>query len=872
MKPRFNAADHPARRMLLLLLRLLFVAAGLLLADGRGSAQGTAFTYQGTLADGAAPANGTYDLRLTVFDALTAGNPVGAVTELNAQTVADGLFTVAVDPGTGVFTGPARWLEIQVRPTGSPAFTTIAPRQPLTATPYALHAGTAATAAVATTANSVPATGITGTLPLAQLPASVVVNGTSGLTLTKVPELVGQSSLAGGALSVLAGDHYAGIAAGTAGLLILDVADPAAPALVAQMNDGIDTRGFTIDKDHAYLASGANGLRTFSLTDIADPVYLTQSVDNALTEQVVIAGDYAYVGGAPATLVYSLADRSNPALVATLANPAGSSSRVAVAGTTLYVAGGNALRTLSLAAPAAPVAVASVAVAGAKSVAVSGGHAYVACGGGGVKVFTVTGSPPAEVATVPVAGGQAVDAFVVGTRLYVANHGVGLQEWDVAAPASPSLLKTYGVPDITGVVVLNNFAMTANSDAVGLRILGLSQSLNFTAGFAQNAVLGSAVGVTIGGGGAQTYIVETGGGGELQNVAGPNLAGGDFSTIGGGLSNRVALGAHAAVIAGGGLNGIGANATVAAIGGGANNRIGDLSRNAVIAGGDGNTISSNSPSASIGGGSQNRIGTNSPAASIGGGANHSIGTNSPASRIGGGYQNRIEGNAVDATIAGGDNQVIGVTGSWSTLGGGERNEIGADAKWATIPGGSRNRAAGNYSFAAGRQAKAQHEGSFVWADAAGSDFASTANHQFLIRAGGGVGIGLDNPTAKLHVAGEVKATVFTPTSDRNAKEHFTAVDPAAVLEKVVALPITEWSYKTLTGTRHLGPVAQDFHAAFGLGSDDRGISTVDADGVALAAIQGLNQKLEAKEAELAELKARLDRLERRLMSPTGGGQ
>jgi trimeric autotransporter adhesin len=66
-----------------------------------------------------------------------------------------------------------------------------------------------------------------------------------------------------------------------------------------------------------------------------------------------------------------------------------------------------------------------------------------------------------------------------------------------------------------------------------------------------------------------------------------------------------------------------------------------------------------------------------------------------------------------------------------------------------------------------------------------------------------------------------------------------------VLRKVVALPITEWNYKTLQGARHLGPVAQDFRAAFGLGTDDKGISTVDADGVALAAIQGLHRQVEA---------------------------
>jgi hypothetical protein len=102
------------------------------------------------------------------------------------------------------------------------------------------------------------------------------------------------------------------------------------------------------------------------------------------------------------------------------------------------------------------------------------------------------------------------------------------------------------------------------------------------------------------------------------------------------------------------------------------------------------------------------------------------------------------------------------------------------------------------------------------------------------------------------------------------------VDPQEVLEKVVALPVQTWTYTRDPGHRHLGPVAQDFHAAFGLnGEDDKHIATVDADGVALAAIKGLNEKvvdlsgkadrrLRTLEAENAELKARLERLERLL--------
>ena len=96
-----------------------------------------------------------------------------------------------------------------------------------------------------------------------------------------------------------------------------------------------------------------------------------------------------------------------------------------------------------------------------------------------------------------------------------------------------------------------------------------------------------------------------------------------------------------------------------------------------------------------------------------------------------------------------------------------------------------------------------------------------------------------------------------PRSCWATKANLSPISPQDVLEKVATLPISEWNFKQ-DNVRHLGPMAQDFHAAFGLGADDAHIATVDADGVALAAIQGLNQKLEQ---ENAELKARLERLE-----------
>jgi hypothetical protein len=107
-----------------------------------------------------------------------------------------------------------------------------------------------------------------------------------------------------------------------------------------------------------------------------------------------------------------------------------------------------------------------------------------------------------------------------------------------------------------------------------------------------------------------------------------------------------------------------------------------------------------------------------------------------------------------------------------------------------------------------------------------------------------------------------EANIFT--SDRNLKEKFQLVDAKFQLNKVCSLPISQWNYLG-HDQRHVGPMAQDFHAAFGLnGDDDKHIATVDANGVALAAIQGLNQKVEQKEAEITELKQKNESLEKRL--------
>jgi hypothetical protein len=135
------------------------------------------------------------------------------------------------------------------------------------------------------------------------------------------------------------------------------------------------------------------------------------------------------------------------------------------------------------------------------------------------------------------------------------------------------------------------------------------------------------------------------------------------------------------------------------------------------------------------------------------------------------------------------------------------------------------------------------------------------NTRMTIDSAGRVGIGTTTPTNLLHVAGTVQATAYITGSDRNMKENIAPVSPDTILEKVAALPIATWTFKDEPNGTHIGPMAQDFHAAFGFGNTDTGIMTVDADGVALAAIQALAREREAMKDEVSVFGVRVSELE-----------
>ena len=113
--------------------------------------------------------------------------------------------------------------------------------------------------------------------------------------------------------------------------------------------------------------------------------------------------------------------------------------------------------------------------------------------------------------------------------------------------------------------------------------------------------------------------------------------------------------------------------------------------------------------------------------------------------------------------------------------------------------------------------------------------------------------------------GPIAASNFRIPSDRNLKKNFEPIDGREILEKLAKLPITSWAWKEGEQSRHIGPTAQDWAKAFGYGKNNTSIGLLDGQGVALAAIQELHRAVVEKDRKIAELEARLLRLEELLV-------
>lgn len=646
----------------------------------------TGFTYQGQLMQSGSPVNGTCDFRFSLWDAASLGTQIGSTQTILGVTVSNGLFTVQLDFGASAFSGDARWLEIAARyPAGSGSYTTLTPRQPLTAAPYALYA--LSNWSLTGNSGTTPGSNFLGTTDNQAL--ELRVNNARALRLephATSPNLIGGYS----GNSVTAGVYGATIGGGGA--------SGSANSVTANYGTVGGGRGNTASGTYATIGGGNSNAASG----------LDSTIGGGYNN--LVTATYGIIGGGYSNLITAtygtIGGGSNNTASHTYATVGGGYQGTASG----YAAtiGGGYQNTASNSY--ATVGGGSGNVASGNSATISGGfdnivtNTYGSVGGGysneisGYAATIVGGfNSTASGYAATVGGGYGNTAageysFAAGRRAK-ANH-VGAFVWgdssntDITSTANDQfLIRASG-----GVV------FTATSGAL-LRLQPDVTSPNLIGGYSGNSVTPGVHGATIGGGGqsGDTNLVTdhfgTVGGGS-QNQAGSadaTLTNATYATVGGGWDNTArALGATV----GGGEQNIagGVNATIGGgwhnIASGGNSTVGGGSYNyaygnsATISGGEGNTA--NDDWVTIGGGQYNSA--SGDYTTIAGGHLNAITGN--YATIGGGYRNRT--NAITATIGGGE--YISVTGKAATVAGG--SWITATGNYATVGGGWHNKASG----------------------------------------------------------------------------------------------------------------------------------------------------------------------------------
>lgn len=700
-----------------------------------GHAQSTAFTYQGRLSEGGTPATGIYDLRFTIYDFAgnTGGNVIAGPLMRSAVAVNDGLFTVTLDFGTGVFDGNAQWLEIGVRTNGSATVhQRLLPRQPITAAPYAIQSA-----------------GISGTLPDAQLSANIArLNGSNHFA---GPVTFGPAS---GSPFAIAGSSSNKVIRGLNadklnGKSSTDFVAKAGDTMTGSLN--LPANGLAVGGSQLVVSNGNVGIGTTSprgklhvagsaASGPPAAIYLEDTAGDLDSRTWAIANA---VGGSPyGTLGFHVGAAAGDLPSASPSMVIDKEGRVGIGTprptTTLHVAGDIHYdgRLTKLDVEGDPVA--------------------------RIRAFDLLFGLSSRSALTDM--GSALGVNAVGgwpnTRL---GGNVLITQGDVGIGTENPQARLHVAGDIqydgrmSKLDVAQNPVATIRADELFFGSIGSPGRALTDMGFA--------LGINEGSGWPQTRL-----GG---NVVIPN--------------GRVGIGTASPA----GLLAVG-NANQFTI---SENGDFQASGNAAIGAGQ------------IGG-VRLHIGTDGFASLVTDG-NVGIGTSQPAGRL-----HTVGGIAIASPFvsygAGGD----------------------AGARSGIIFGA--NHPVGNAMF-------------WMAPD-------STTGQKFNI----GTGQSYDDASTVLSVSinGTVRAQSFVPLSDRNVKSAFASVNSREVLESVVSMPIQTWHYTNDTAKiRHIGPMAQDFHAAFGVGADDKHIATVDADGVALAAIQGLHQIVKEKETEIEVLKA-----------------
>jgi hypothetical protein len=568
--------------------------------------QGTAFTYQGRLVNNGAPANGSYDLSFLLFNVNSNGVAVDVAPITNAATpVNNGLFTVVLDFGPGVFNGPSYWLEISVRTNGTGPFTTLTPRQPILASPYAIMAGSASN--------------LLGTVSAGQLSGAIPSVNLSGTYGNAVNFNNGANAFTGDGSGLL-NLNASQLTSGT-------VPSARLPGNVAFLNSN---QTFTAQNVFSQGIGIGNPSPIFAVDALAGQAVgrfvTTNSGYGAVIElQNLMTNAYEFLGA----INFNNSGYTYPGqIIYIAANPSNQNNDYMQ-----FRVGGNIGLTIQADGRGSDVpSIIGGDWKNSVSPINSGGDAIVGGGwdGGPNQVLSNTAGAFIGAGSANQVGPNLIDSGIMG------GYGNAVQDSDSAVLGGYyNYIYPGGVASFIGGG--DNNSVAAGYSAVS------GGEYNYVASGGDHSFVGS--GYYNGAGGSYSAVV----GGYENFVQSGGTIGGSF--IGGGY-----------------YNGIFADNSASAIPGGYDNRIFEYNAYSVISGGSHNSIqgydyyytNSNPTAATIAGGYDNQIQFGSPFSSIGGGYGNIISSNGYSSTIVGGIYNTVGGSY--ATVAGGaDNTANGIS-------------------------------------------------------------------------------------------------------------------------------------------------------------------------------------------------------------------